>query len=368
VIETVVVGGGIAGAAVALELAGRGGAVTVVDATRPGGGATGASGGMLAPQYESDGRSPLFDMLVEARALYPHFAARMEALCGQSLHVRFDGMLVANFTPAEQAAAEASLPWQRAAGLSAEILSPADARALEPALDPAALSWLWLPEEGQADSQTLARALPDALAAAGVRTIAGRRVVALLAGSGRVRGVVLEDGRTLDGDVVVLAPGAAAGTLAGLPRPVPVRPVRGHMLRYPPGAPAPRRLVASHDARYLVPRSDGSMLAGSTMEDVGFDRSLSDDALRAVSRGAARLIPALAGWQPSERWAELRPISADNGPILGPDPTLAGLFYAAGYGRNGILLGPLAGRMVAALVLGEDPPGWQPFGIARFGG
>jgi len=196
--------------------------------------------------------------------------------------------------------------------------------------------------------------------------IAGRRVAELVAASGSVRGVRLADGRLLEGDVVVLAAGAAAGTLAGLPRPVPVRPIRGHMLRYPAGVPAPQRLVASHDARYLVPRADGSLLAGSTMDDVGFDRSLSEDALRTVHDGAVRLIPALGGWQPAERWAELRPISADNGPILGPDPTLEGLFYAAGYGRNGILLGPLAGRMVAALVLGEDPPGWRPFGIARF--
>lgn len=366
-IETVVVGGGIAGSAVALELAARGVAVTVVDAARPGGGATGASGGMLAPQYESGGHSPLFDLLVEARAFFPDFAERMEALSDQSLHLRYDGMLVANFTAVEESAAQASLPWQLASGLAAEILSAADARALEPELSPAALSWLWLPGEGQADSQALARALPDGLESAGVRVISGRRVTQLRSSSGRVQGVCLEDGRVLEGDVVVLAAGAAAGTLAGLPRPVPVRPIRGHMLRYPAGVPAPEPLVASHDARYLVPRADGSMLAGSTMDDVGFDRSLSEEALRTVRDGAVRLLPALGRWQPAERWAELRPISADNDPILGPDPALEGLFYAAGYGRNGILLGPLAGRMVARLVLGEDPPGWRPFSIARFG-
>ncbi len=365
-IETVVVGGGIAGAAVALELAARGVAVTVVDATRPGGGATGASGGMLAPQYESGGRSPLFDLLVEARGFFPMFAERVEALSDHRLHVRYDGMLVANFTAGEETAAEASLSWQHEAGLAAEVLSPADARALEPRLTPEARSWLWLPEEGQADSQMLARALPVALVAGGVRVIPGRRVTELLSANGRVLGIRLEDGRSLEGDVVVLAAGAAAGTLAGLPHPVPVRPIRGHMLRYPAGVPAPGPLVASHDARYLVPRADGSLLAGSTMDDVGFDRSLSEDALRTVRDGAVRLVPALAGMEPAERWAELRPISADNDPILGPDPTLAGLYYAAGYGRNGILLGPLAGSLVARLVLGEDPPGWHAFSISRF--
>jgi len=366
VIEVVVIGGGIAGSAVALELAQRGAAVTVVDATRPGGGATGASGGMLAPQYESAGRSRLFDFLVEARGFFPSFAAHVRELSGRDLHVRYDGMLVANITPAEERAAADSAAWQQAAGLEAEILDGAAARALEPGLDPAVPSWLWLPSEGQVDSQLLARSLPHALSAAGIRVIAGRRVTAVVASGERCSGVRLEDGRMLEGDVVVLAAGAAAGTLEGLPRPVPVHPVRGHMLRFPAGVPAPLRLVASHDARYLVPRADGSMLAGSTMEDAGFDRSLSEAALRTIHEGAVHLIPALAAWRPAEQWAELRPISADDLPILGPDPDLAGLFYATGYGRNGILMGPLAGRLVARLVAGEDVAGLEAWGIGRF--
>lgn len=368
-LEVVVVGGGIAGSAVALELVERGAAVNVVDAERAGGAATGASAGMLAPQYESPGPGPLFDLAVLARDRYPAFVSRVEPLAGQPLHMRADGMLVANRTPEERAGAEEDARWHAEAGQPAEVIGAAEARRLQPGLGPGPDSWLWLPAEAQVDSQALALALPDALAAAGVRLITGQRVVALLAGDGAARGVRLQDGRTLAADAVVLAAGAWSPEIDGLPRALPVRPVRGHMVRFPAGSADLRRLVATHTGRYLVPRSDGTVLAGSTMDEVGFDRSLSPDGLEAVRASAAELLPALGEIEPAERWADLRPLSADGLPVLGPDPDLDGLFYATGYGRNGILLGPLAGAVVADLVArGTTDIDWGPFSAARLSG
>jgi glycine oxidase len=366
VLEVVVVGAGIAGAAVALELVERGVAVNVIDAERPGGAATGASAGMLAPQYESAGRTPLFDLLLEARASFAGFAAWVDRLSGRRTRVRWDGMLVANETLEEHRAAEAAVAWQRQAGQEAELLDVAGATRLQPGLGTRAESFVWLPTEGQVDSQALARAIPDALAAADLRLITGRSVVAILSESGRVRGVRLGDGRVLTADAVVVAAGAWSASLDGLPRPLPIRPVRGHLLRFPAGAAPLQRLVATHGGRYLVPRDDGSILAGSTMDDVGFDRSLAESGMAAVHRSAAGLLPALGGAEPVERWADLRPISADGLPLLGPDPELEGLHYATGYGRNGILLGPLAGRIVAELVVtGRSAAEWRPFSAAR---
>jgi glycine oxidase len=364
--EVVVVGGGIAGSAVALELREQGAAVNLVDAARPGAAATGASAGMLAPQYESSGRSPLFDLLVRARSFFAGFAESVQELSRQRIAVRWDGMLVANRSAEEHAGAEAAVAWQRAAGQPAELLGADRACQLQPGLDPAVASWVWLPGEGQADSQQLAAALPDALAAAGVRVIAGRRVAELVARGGRVAGVRLEDGRVLVADAVVLAAGAWSGSIGGLPRPLPVRPVRGHLLRFPGGGVDVRPILALHEGRYLVPRDDGTLLAGSTMDDVGFDRSLSEEGMATVRRAAATLLPALGNVEPMERWADLRPIMADGLPVLGPDPDLEGLLYATGYGRNGILLGPLAGRIVADLLMGRDPDeDWRPFAPDR---
>ena len=361
-IEVVVIGGGLAGAATALALAERGAAVNVVDGERPGSAATGASAGMLAPQYESAGPGPLYRVLVECRAAFPAFADTIHVLTGEDIDVRWDGMLVANHTEAEHAAAAATLEWQRADGQRGELVDPGQAAALQPGIAPDVPSWVWLPDEGQVDAQRLAALLGRALAAAGVRVLSGRRVSAVRDAGGAVDGVVLDDGRHVPGDVVVVAAGAWSASLAGLPAPVPVRPVRGHILRYRPGAAAIRRIVSSHAGRYLVPRRDGSILAGSTMDESGFDRSIDDASLAVVRDAAARLVPGLAGAQSAERWADLRPISADGLPIIGPDPELDGLHYATGYGRNGILLGPLAGKVAANMILGlVVPPAWNDF-------
>jgi glycine oxidase len=365
-LEVVVIGGGIAGAAVALELVEMGVAVNIVDAERPGAAATGASAGMLAPQYESPGRTPLFDLLVAARDRFQAFADRLERLAGQAVPVRWDGMLVANHDDGERRAAEAAVRWQAEAGQSACIVSGEEARRLQPGLDEGAGSFVWLPAEGQVDSQALALALPDALAATSARIITGRRVVAVERTGDRVRGVRLADGRTVGADAVVIAAGAWSGRIEGLPRPLPVRPVRGHLLRFSGRAAPLRRILATHAGRYLVPRQDGTILAGSTMDEAGFDRSLSEREMEIVRASAAALWPALAGEEPIERWADLRPVTADGLPVIGPDPDLSGLHYATGYGRNGILLGPLAGRIVADLVTtGRTEWDWQSCSPAR---
>jgi glycine oxidase len=366
--EIVVIGGGIAGAAVALALAERGMAVNVVEAERPGSAATGASAGMLAPQYESAGPGPLFTALVQARAALPRFAAAFEELAGHGIGLRWDGMLVANLTEEEERAAQAMIRWQLAEGQQGAVLDVPAAQRLQPGIATDVRSYLWLPDEGQLDAQRLAELLPAALAAAGVRVITGRRAAAVRATAGHVTGVALEDGRAIAADVVVLAAGAWSGTIGGLPGPVPVRPVRGHMLRYAGGAADLHRIVSSHAGRYLVPRSDGSILAGSTMDETGFDRSIDEAGLQAVHTAAGRLLPALGMSRPVERWADLRPISADGMPIIGRDPELDGLYHATGYGRNGILIGPLAGQLLAGLIVGGDMPGgWHAFGPQRLG-
>ena len=363
----VVIGGGLAGAAVALSLAARGVWVTLVDAQRPGCAATGAAAGMLAPQYESEGPGPLFDVLCQARDQYATFVQTVESLTQESIHLGWEGMLVANLTEAEHIAAQDTVAWQRAAGAEIELVETDEALRLQAGLTPHARSWLWLPREGQIDPQRLVGMLPLALGRAGVQVRNGRGVSEIRTGHDRVEGVLLDADRFIPADAVVLAAGAWSNTLRNLPRDITVRPIRGHMLRYPAGSVPFTRLVAGHAGRYLVPRHDGTLLAGSTMDDNGFDRSLDDDCLAEIHAAAARLAPALEKTRPAEQWADLRPIPVDGRPVIGADPQVKGLFYATGYGRNGILLSPLAGSVVADLVLGGDlPPGWDSFSPGRF--
>ena len=365
-LEVVVIGSGIAGFASALALWERGAAVTVVEESRPGAGATGASAGMLVAQYEAS-PGDMFRLDLESRRRYPEFAATVEELAGRSLHVRWDGMLVANLTQSEHEEAELAVRWQREEGAEAELLDPHQAGALQPGVSPSAISYLWFPEEGQLDSQLLAEVLGDAMSHTEIRLIQNNGASEILSRAGAVTGVGMADGRRLDADAVVLAAGAWSCQVGGTPRPVPVRPVRGQILRFAAGGVALDRLVASHAGRYLVPRDDGTILAGSTMEEVGFDRSITESGLHAIHESATELVPALEGCRVVERWAGLRPISADRLPIIGPDPDLAGLYYATGYGRDGILVSPSAGSIVADLATGREPGfDWAPFRPDRF--
>jgi glycine oxidase len=251
--------------------------------------------------------------------------------------------------------------------LDGEILSPAEARQIHGAVATDVHSWLWLPNEAQVDSQRLAVGLADAVQGSGAELVRNAQVTGVSSKVGRVTGVRLADGREMEASTVVLAAGAWSGGVEGLPRQVPVKPVRGQMLRLAPLRPLPWTLVCDHEGRYLVPRINGSLLMGSTMEEVGFEERVTEEGKEFLAEAAASLIPELAEARIIEAWAGLRPISADNRPILGPDPDLEGLFYATGQGRNGVLYAPLTGKAVADLVLrGETQVPWEPFGIHRF--
>jgi glycine oxidase len=252
-LEVVVIGSGIAGFAAALALWERGAAVTVVDGSRAGAGATGASVGMLVAQYEAN-PDDLFRLDLESRRRYPEFTARVEELAGRSLHLRWDGMLVANLSQSEHEEAEATVRWQRDGGAEAELLDPRQAAELQPGVSPNVISYLWFPGEGQLDTQILAEVLGDAMSHTEIRLIQDNGASQVLSRAGAVVGVGMADGRRLDADAVVLAAGAWCSEIGGLPRNIPVRPVRGQILRFAATDIALERLVASHAGRYLVPR------------------------------------------------------------------------------------------------------------------
>ncbi len=343
--------------------------MTLVEKDQPGVGATGASAGMLAPQYEAHGPDAAFRFSVACHEAYPAFVEGIQGLADWDVGLRTDGMLVANRTEEEEAEARRDLAFQAEIGLVGEILSPEEARETHGAVSEEVRSWLWLPGESQVDAQRLAVALADAVQGAGVRLLRGKPVRGINTAGSRVTGVTLEDGQEIQGHGVVVAAGAWAAGIQGMPRELPVRPVRGQMLRLLPSHPLPWTLVCSHDGRYLVPRVNGTLLVGSTMEEVGFVDQVTEEGTALLAEAAAALIPALSEARIIESWAGLRPMSGDSWPILGPDPDMEGLFYAAGHGRNGILFAPLVGRAVADLVLtGTTEVDWEPFGIRRFEG
>jgi glycine oxidase len=350
--DVVVIGAGVVGLAAARALADRGARVQVVESRAVGAEASSAAAGMLAPQAETHEGSPLLPLALCARDRHLALAPELERETGIAVGLSETGLVEVAFTDDDERALAARVAWQRAQGLPVEALSAAEVRALEPNVAATVRCGASLAGDRRLDSRLLVQALAASAAARGVRILTGRPVAGLLSSAGRVTGVRVGGG-TIDAPLVVNAAGAWAGELPGDPSPPPVEPVRGQLVAFDVSPQLFRRVVASPRG-YLVPRSDGRLIAGSTAERVGFDRSVTAWGLRTVLGIALELAPALADARVAESWAGLRPGTPDGLPVIGAG-ALAGLWHAGGLYRNGILLGPLVGELIAALATGETP-------------
>ena len=362
--DAIVVGGGIVGLSAARELAGQGARVVVVERRRVGEEASSAAAGMLAPQVHADADTALLGLSLRARDRHLALARELEAETGISVELSALGALDVAFTDEDERALSARAAWQRGHGLPVEELTAEEIRQAEPNLNPAVRKGVLIGGDRHLDNVRLVRALAASAVTRGASLACGRPVMALLVEGGRVAGV-RTGAEALRAPVVVNAAGAWAGRLEGDPEPPPVEPVRGQIATFVV-APALVRHVVWSARGYLVPRADGRLLAGTTLENAGFDKSVTAGGLRAVLDIALEIAPRLVDVPVVDTWAGLRPATPDGWPILGAG-SVAGLFHAAGLYRNGILLGPLAGESVARLALGR-PPGIDlaPFAVTRF--
>ena len=371
--DVVVVGGGIIGLAVAWRAAATGRDVAVVDPL-PGRGATWAAAGMLAPVAEANfGEESLTALNVAAGRAWPDFARDLEAATGRSVHFRRDGTLLVAGDPSDRTATDRVLAFHQAMGLAAVRLGRSACREAEPLLSPRISGGVDLPDDHQVDNRAVATALLDACRSAGV-TMVPDRVTRVGSAGGRVTGVVLAEGGSVGAGSVVLAAGSRSGEVGGVPdscRP-PVRPVRGVTLRLraPEGVPRLRRTVRAlvHGRScYLVPRDDGGLVLGATVEERGDGLEVPLGGVADLVEDARRVVPALDEYSLLEVSPGLRPGTPDNGPIVGPTD-LVGLLVATGHYRNGILLAPVTAAEVVALLDSDgcqSPPGRGPFDAFR---
>ncbi len=372
-LDVVVVGGGVIGLSVAWSAAASGRSVAVVD-PEPGRGATWAAAGMLAPVAEAAfGEQDLALLNLAASRAWPGFARDLEAAAGLPVHYRDDGTLVVAGGPSDREATDRVLAFHREMGLPAVRLGARACRDAEPLLAPGVSGGVDLPGDHQVDNRAVAVALETACRAAGV-VLVRDRVTRVGGSQGRVDGVELEDGGHRGSDVVVLAAGSRSGGVAGLPEgwSPPVRPVRGVTvrLRAPEGVPRLRRTVRAlvHGRScYLVPRSDGGLVLGATVEERGFALEVPLGGVADLVEDARRVVPAIDEYVLVEVTPGLRPGSPDNGPIVGTTP-IDGLVVATGHYRNGILLAPLTASEVVRLLDARDdgvPAAPGPFDAFR---
>jgi glycine oxidase len=391
-VDVVVVGGGAIGLASAWRLAQRGLAVTVVDPA-PGSGASGVAAGMLAPITEArPGEEDQLRLNLASWSRWPAFAAEVESALaalpptaeaageGAGIGYRADGTLVAALDADDRAALDDLVARQRSLGLEITTLRGREARALEPGLAPGVRAGALAAGERSVDPAALVAALGRITGAAGVTTLASPVERVVLAGDApgapdvaRVTGVALAGGETVDASMVVLAAGSWTGSITGLPdaaRP-PVRPVKGQILtlRQPPGEPLLTRTVRGlvrGSSVYLVPRRDGRIVVGATVEERGWDTRVTAGGAYELLRDVLALVPGLDDAELVAVRTGLRPGSPDDLPMIGVG-AVDGLVVATGHFRNGILLTPVTADAVAAAVAGEPvPPEVEPCDPRRF--
>jgi glycine oxidase len=351
--DVVVIGGGLVGLASALGAAGHGLRVTVLEAGRVGAAST-AGAGMLAPGVErADG--PAHALAITGRDRFPSYLAWLAEASGIRVPLSRDGVL--ELVPDDAAAATRAV--RRPAG--ATWLSPTELAALDPAYA-AGTGALLHPDDGAVDTEALLAALRAAAARAPLVSVEAAAVARVVPERGQV---AADDGRSWSAATIVLAAGAWAAGIDGLAWTPPVTPIRGQMLSYawPTDRPGPRH-VAYGAGGYVVPRPNGGVWVGATMESAGFDASVTPDGAASLAGTATRLLPALAQAVPMRHWAGLRPISPDLLPIVGIHPEVPRVLFATGHSRNGILLAPLTGDVIGALAAGTPPPvdptPWSP--------
>jgi glycine oxidase len=345
--DVAIVGGGPIGLACAWRAAQRGLRVCVLDAGEPG--AWHVAAGMLAPVAEANfGEDELLELNLRAAAGFPAFCAELADASGIHPGLLKRGTLVVARDRDEAEALDRLLAFRRRLGLGVERLLPSAARRAEPALAPTVRLALDVAGDHSVDPRLLVAALAEAVRGS-IRRARATRVVT--AGE-RVRGVELEGGEVVEAGAVLIAAGAHSGGLGS----VPVRPVKGQVLRLrDPGGPGlVERTIRTHDA-YLVPRADGRYVLGATMEERGFDAAPTAGGVFELLRDVAEVVPGVLELEIEELLAGLRPATPDNLPAIGCGE-LDGLFWATGHFRNGILLSGLTGELAAAALCGEEVP------------
>jgi glycine oxidase len=366
----VIIGAGVIGLGIAWRLAQAGCRVSVYDRGEAGHGASWAAAGMLAAAVETEpGEEPLLPLTLESQRLWPGFAHELTAASGISCEYRDEGTLVVALNRDDAETLRHSYEFQRRLGLDLHWLNAAEARRLEPHLKPGIAAGVLSPSDHQVENRCLARALIAACRKEGVEVHEHCPVREVALAGGRACGVKTEQGREA-ADIVVLAAGAWSREVGGIPAPYlpPVRPIKGQMLalQMDKAAPLIRHVVWLPSGGYLVPRNDGRLIVGGTVEERGFDTSITAGGLLTLIEAAWRAVPAIEELPVAETWVGFRPGSRDDAPMLGPSG-VDGLVIATGHHRNGILLTPISAAVISAYILeGRLPEMALPFAPQRF--
>ena len=367
--DVAVIGGGVIGTSIAWRLGAAGSNVALIDDSSrdP---AAGVAAGMLAPVTEAEyGEESLLRLALASSEMYPMFAAELSELTGHDIGYRQCGTVMVARDLDDNRALEDVFRFQTKLGLAVKRLSGSETRALEPALAPRTRGGILIEDDHQVDPPALLAALTEACKRSDVAMHEGR-VEAVVWDGDRAAGVKVGTGETIAARTVVIAAGAWSSAIESVPPTAlpAIRPVKGQLihLRSRTGTPLATRNIRGLDV-YFVPRADGRVVVGGTVEEQGFDTMITAGAVRTLLRDAAELVPNIDEFELVDVAAGVRPATLDNAPVLGP--VADGLLVASGHYRNGVLLAPLTAQVIAEVVTtGQVPEIAAAFGAGRFEG
>jgi glycine oxidase len=362
--EVAIAGGGVIGGAIAMELARAGLRVGVFDRQEPGQEASWASAGILSPAPENPGMIAMVEMGKASFARYPEFVARVEEISGMSTGFRPKGTLEALFSHDTKAELSTIIAVHHGLELKAEPLRAEDARELEPALSEEVEAAVLRPEEASIDNRALTAAVLEAAQRSGAEIFSGCGARAVRHEGNRCKGLVLQNEK-IEAQLTIIAAGCFSAAIEGVAPYAPVRPAKGQMVALRGDDLKIERVLWSEKI-YLVPRNDGRILAGATVEHAGFDKRVTAGGIEKILSAAIELAPGLKNARIEETWAGLRPDTPDHMPILGPTDT-DGLLMATGHFRSGILLTPITARLMREWITEQRVSvDWERFSPMRF--
>ena len=346
--DVIIIGGGIIGLSLAHRLASEHLRVVVLDRREPGLEASWAAAGMLSAAPESPDDLALVPLAKRSFALYPDYVRAIEESSGKVTNFRRDGALELFFGSSAETERDRTASSHRKLGLTSQVVSTAEACSIEPSLSKSAFAAAWLPDEFSVEPRALTAAALQAAKNCGADIRANVEVKKLLIEGSRCVGIESQSERFTAGHVV-LAAGCFSSGIGGAARLAPTQPVRGQMVSLRTVRNFPTHVVRSHKG-YVVPRGNGLLVAGSTIEHVAFEKNVTAVGIGGILAAAIELIPELAGAAIEETWCGLRPDTPDHLPLIGPSE-FEGLWLATGHYRNGILLAPVSAEILGDWIL-----------------